>query len=212
MAASASPEVTCCSVDFTSVPRVTFDVGMVMPFSCRSVSAAAPQGALETQSATTLALLRSAREVMPSGLPGFTTISSVLRAKMTGFPTMSPEDCAVVMSLVLAEANTSAGAPCWIWVTSAPDDPRLNVMVVPGWADSNRLPSWPKVPVSEDAADTMMEPVSLGFVVVVPPDDEDELPQAVAATAAAVPAVSTIRRRCRWARCGRALTGVPPPR
>src|SRR5450759_622690 len=166
MAASAPPEVTCSSVDFASVPRVTFDVEMEMPFCCRTVSAAAPHGALEAQSATTLALFRSAREVMPSGLPGFTTISSVFRAKITGFPSMSPEDCAVVMSLVLAEANTSAGAPCVIWVTSAPDDPKLNVMVAPGWADWNSVPSWPKVPISDDAADTMMEPVSLGFVAV----------------------------------------------
>jgi hypothetical protein len=35
-----------------------------------------------------------------------------------------------------------------------------------------------KVAVSDDAADTVMEPVSLGVDVVVAPDDPDELLQA----------------------------------
>jgi hypothetical protein len=83
-----------------------------------------------------------------------------------------------------AEAKTSAGAPCWIWVARAPDDPKLKLMVVPGWADWNVVPSWPKAAVSDDAADTVIDPLSLG-AVVVELAELGEFPQAAAAKATA---------------------------
>ena len=109
--------------------------------------------------ATTLALVRSAREWMPSGFPGFTTISNELRAKITGVPSMSPDFCTVCMSPGEAEANTSAGAPCWIWVASVPDEPKLKATVVAGWMDRNVVASWVNAAVSEDAAETVIDPV-----------------------------------------------------
>ena len=59
------------------------------------------------------------------------------------------------MFLVSAEANTSAGAPCWIWVTRSEEPAKLNVTVVPGWAASNCCPSSVKVDFSEAAANTV---------------------------------------------------------
>ena len=59
-----------------------------------------------------------------------------------------------------AEANTSAGAPLVICSARPELGPKLNFTVSPGWAASNCLPSWVKVPVSDAAAKT----------VIVPPD------------------------------------------
>jgi hypothetical protein len=57
-----------------------------------------------------------------------------------------------------AEANTSAGAPLVIWVAKVELAPKLNFTVSPGWAVSNCLPSSVKVPVSDDAAKTVIVP------------------------------------------------------
>ena len=125
---------------------------------------------------------------MASGLPGFTTISSRLRAKITGWPMMSPACCTVAMSPGEAEAKTSAGAPCWICVARAPDDPKLKAMVVPGCFAWKDVSSWPKAPVSDEAADTVIEPVRAAVVVVV--GELEELPQAVATRATAATAAA----------------------
>jgi hypothetical protein len=81
-----------------------------------------------------------------------------------------------------AEAKTSAGAPETIWVARAPDDPKLNVTVVPGCNRRNPVASWVKVPVREDAADTVIDPASGAPVVVVVPA-EVELEHAAVASA-----------------------------
>ncbi len=54
----------------------------------------------------------------------------------------------------LAEANTSAGAPCWIWVTSVCEPAKLNVTVTPGLAASKACPISLKASVREAAANT----------------------------------------------------------
>ena len=152
-------------------------------------SAVAPHGALRTQMETTLALLRSASEWIPRGFPGLTTISRVLRAKVTGFPPMTPADTTVAMSFGDAEANTSAGDPWVIWVASAPDEPKLNEISVPWCAALNIVPSFPKASVSDEAADTVIEPVSLYAVVVEVVDvSAEELPQAAMTAAANITA------------------------
>ena len=52
-----------------------------------------------------------------------TTITSLLRVKTTGFEQrFCWKSC--VGSVMLAEANTSAGAPCWICVASAFEPPK----------------------------------------------------------------------------------------
>jgi hypothetical protein len=81
-----------------------------------------------------------------------------------------------------AEAKTSAGAPDTIWVARAPDDPKLNVTVVPGCSRRKPVASWVKVPVREDAAETVIDPASGAPVVVVVPA-EDELEHAAVASA-----------------------------
>src|SRR5450755_805600 len=80
------------------------------------------------------------------------------------------------MSSTEAEAKTSAGAPCRIWVARAPDDPKLNAAVAPGWMAWNADPSWSNAPVSDEAADTVIDPDSRVEVVVV--EELAELPQA----------------------------------
>src|SRR5262245_53494330 len=72
------------------------------------------------------------------------------------------------MFFVLAEANTSAGAPEVIWVARAELAAKLNVTLVPGWAASNCLPSSVKDSVSDAAANTVMSPESDGDGELVP--------------------------------------------
>jgi hypothetical protein len=100
-----------------------------------------------------------------------------------------------------ADAKTSAGAPDTIWVARAPDDPKLNVTVVPGCSRWNPVASWVKVPVRDEAADTVIDPESDAPVVVVVPS-EDELEQA-AATNARTPVATIAHRRA----TGRRVTG-----
>jgi hypothetical protein len=59
-----------------------------------------------------------------------------------------------------AEANTSAGAPSVIWVARVELAPKLNFTVSPGWAASNCLPIVVKVPVSDAAARTVIDPAA----------------------------------------------------
>jgi len=95
-----------------------------------------------------------------------------------------------------AEANTSAGAPLMIWVARPELGPKLNVTLSPGWAASNCFPSWGKAPVSDAAANTVIdadddaEPLALAEL----PEPLLELHAARAAHAAA-PAAITVKRR-----------------
>ena len=50
---------------------------------------------------------------MPAGFDFGTTITSVLRVKTTGLE-QSPFANSWFGSVMFADANTSAGAPCWI--------------------------------------------------------------------------------------------------
>jgi hypothetical protein len=90
-------------------------------------------------------------------------------------------------------------------MASAPDDPKLNVIAVPGWADWNLVPSWPKAAESDDAAETVIDPVSFGRVVVVVFADPFELPQAAAARARAASHPATRTLEVVEVGCGRLL-------
>jgi hypothetical protein len=101
-----------------------------------------------------------------------------------------------------AEANTSAGAPLVIWVDKPELGPKLNFTVSPGWAASNCFPSWVKVPISDAAANTVIEPVGEAELLALEAELlalEAELPeplleQPATATAASPAAIKTIRR------------------
>src|SRR5450631_4482027 len=102
---------------------------------------------------------------MAFGLPGATAISSLFLAKITGVST-SPAVTSLFMLAWSADANTSAGAPCWIWVTRVLDPAKLNVRLRPGSADAIAVLAALKAPVSDAAAKTLRLPVSAGAVVV----------------------------------------------
>ena len=64
------------------------------------------------------------------------------------------------MFVVLADANTSAGAPCPICSASPELGPKLNTTFVPGCAASNWEPSLVNASCSDDAANTLIVPVT----------------------------------------------------
>src|SRR5690349_11989481 len=66
-----------------------------------------------------------------------------------------------------ADAKASAGAPPWICWASVPDEPKLNVIVVPGFAFWKSVPILVKASVSDAAADTVIVPLTFVAVVVV---------------------------------------------
>jgi hypothetical protein len=68
---------------------------------------------------------------MALGLPLATTIRSRLLAKFRGVPTRL---ATLPMLAVSADAKTSAGALCWIWVASAWLPAKLKVTLVLGLA------------------------------------------------------------------------------
>jgi hypothetical protein len=150
----------------TSWPREIWEVGITTLLIERISRAAFPHGAVAAQSATTFAVVRLASEWMCSGFPGFTTIARVLRVKIVAEPTMSPAFCAPCMSFIDADANTSAGAPCSIWVARVLDEAKLNAIEVPRCALWKRLPNWVNTPVSDEAADTVIEPVSVAALAL----------------------------------------------
>ena len=73
------------------------------------------------------------------GLPFGTAILSVLETKFVGV-SAAPAAVAVFMVAGLAAANTSAGAPCTVWVASVALDPKLKVTVLPACFASKSLP------------------------------------------------------------------------
>jgi len=100
------------------------DGGLVELAAPRAVRAAAPHGTSGAHSATFVpGLARSARPVMPFGLPGATAMTKVLRANTFGAPLPSPALVTVAIVAGDAAANTSAGAPltiCWASVELPP--------------------------------------------------------------------------------------------
>ncbi len=100
-------------------------------------------------------------------MPGFTTIVSRFDANTVGSAVTCPPVTSFCMLAPSADANTSAGAPPWIWVASVPDDPKLNVTVVPGLRFWKSAPIFVNASVVDAAADTVMVPVTFGVVVVV---------------------------------------------
>ena len=89
------------------------------------------------------------------------------------------------MLAVSADANTSAGAPCSICNSSAPDEPKLNVTVVPLYFFSKAVPIVVKPSVSEAAADTVIEPVGLAAVGAAAPTALADAPTSATPSATA---------------------------
>ena len=92
------------------------------PAACRACFAYFPAGTVAGSPSTTTrpGLARSARLWMLLGLPLCTMISSRFLAKGCE-EAMAPDPVSLSMLAVSALAKTSAGAPCWIWVTRLPD-------------------------------------------------------------------------------------------
>src|SRR5581483_2770098 len=184
MAASASPEVTLASVDFTSSSS---DLGFtVTPAFCNACRLYAPAGTEGSSSTTTSpGWARSARPVMCLGLPGATTISSLLRAKTRGASTR-PASTSFCMLFWSADANTSAGAPCWIWVTSAWEPAKLYVTVRWGAFEASVAFSAVNASVSDAAANTVRLPVRgkvVAAVLVLGPQPPSTTDRATSQTA-----------------------------
>src|SRR3954452_20390061 len=162
IAASASPLDTAASVVFTSAPRVIFEGSMVTPAPERIWSAYLPHGTVSPQSDTTSSFERSAIDLTFCGLPGFTTMVRRFEANTVGSAVTSPPVTNFCMLAPSADAETSAGAPPWICVASVPDDPKLNLTVVPGFRVWKSAPIFVNASVSDAAADTVIVPLT-GF-------------------------------------------------
>src|SRR3954470_20962006 len=129
---------------------------MVTPEDSSTFWAAAPQGTSGAQTTTLVpGSARSCRDATPAGLSGGTAISKVLDANFTGVPRTSSSATALSMFAVSADANTSAGAPCWICATRSEEPPKLKLTFTPVCEASNRFPSSVNVDVSDDAAKTV---------------------------------------------------------
>jgi hypothetical protein len=99
------------------------------------------------------------------------------------------------MFAVAAEANTSAGAPLVISVARPELGPKLNFTVSPGWAASNCFPSWVKVPVSDAAANTVIDPVDADEEVLALGAELELLLEHPAKATTASPAMVRVKRR-----------------
>ena len=119
----------------------------------------------------------------------------VFLAKFCGLDA-SPAETTDCMLAGAAEANTSAGAPLVIWSARPELGPKLNLTVSPEWAASNCFPSWVNVPISEAAANTVIDPVDPDGELLEPDDELPELPleQPAAATAITPTAIMAKRR------------------
>src|ERR1700680_1984419 len=157
-AASALPASTCCT---TSASSSWSDFGVSFSPAAVSTSFAySPTGTLGSPITTeTAGLTRSARVLMPFGLPGATMISSLFWQNFSGVLT-SPfvTSCAIVV--VFAVAMTSPGAPLMIWVTSDCEPANEYFAVNPGWSSSRPFSAVLNAEVSEDAARTVIDPLS----------------------------------------------------
>src|SRR6478609_1332303 len=132
---------------------------MSTPVSVSTVAVAAPHGTCGAQTTTlTSGLARSAKPTMPTGFPGGVTIVRMLPAKLTGVPDTRFAAVALVMLLVSADANTSAGAPAVSWVTRSEDPAKLKVTVDPGFSVWKIVPISVCVAFKEAAANTVNVP------------------------------------------------------
>ena len=168
--------MTLARVDFTSASSVTGVT--VIPAFLKIVVARTPHGTCAWHTATVTPLFaRSASDVTLPGLLGGTAISPELLTKSVGVPA-TPASVTVFMLVGDAEANTSAGAPCVIWVARVELAAKLKVTVVPGCAAWNWVPSVVNEPVSDAAANTVIVPDRAGPDDDVDPDGaEDEAPE-----------------------------------
>src|SRR5262245_19429136 len=178
--ASASPSDTLVT---TALTLSSWDTGLTVTSALASASAAYLPAGTSGAARTTFrsGLARSSRPLTCLGLPCSTTIWSWLPAKFRGAPTRS---LTLAMLVVSAEANTSAGAPCWIWVARAWLPAKLKLTLVPPLADVYCWPSWVKAAVREAAANTL---ISAGEPEPVP---ESSPPHAVSSSAAAASAAA----------------------
>ena len=131
----------------------------VIPTFLNTSAATTPHGTCGWHNAVlTDFFARSLTDFTFAGLFGGTATSMMFLAKFCGLDA-SPALTTVSMFAVAAEANTSAGAPLVISVARPELGPKLNFTVSPGWAASNCFPSWVKVPISDAAANTVIDPV-----------------------------------------------------
>src|SRR6476661_1752626 len=135
--------------------------GISIPATLTTSAATVPHGTAAWQRATfTRLLARSPTPVTLAGLLGGTAISMTFLAKSCGV-VASPASVTCVMFFLLADANTSAGAP-WVICSASPElGPKLKVTLVPGCAASKLLPSSVNASVSDAAANTVIGPVML---------------------------------------------------
>src|SRR4029453_12833834 len=196
MPASASPRATLLT---TALTLSSWETGLTVTSALPSASAAyLPAGAAGAARTTFRSgLARSSRPLTPLGLPFSTTIWSWLLTKFCGVPTRS---LTLSMFGMSAEANTSAGAPCWIWVARAWLPAKLKVTLVAPLAAVKSSPILVKVAVSDAAANTL---ISDGDCAPeLPPELSSPPPQAARVSAATA---STADRRIRE------RSMVPPP-
>ena len=163
---------------------------------------------------------------MLAGLLGGVAISMMFFANTVGDEASFAVTTRSIV-FVLADANTSAGAPETICVANAELAAKLKFTVVPGFAASNAFPMVVNDSFSEDAAKTVIEPLAALEVLAEPDalaelDDEAldadaldelldvlELPQAASEMATtAVPAANrgTRRMSCSFVYAG--MTGI----
>src|SRR5215207_9036547 len=180
--ASASPRETLVT---TALTLSSCDTGVTpTPAWSRTCLAYLPAGT-SSAARTTLrsGLARSARALTPLGLPFSTTMASRLLAKFWEVATRSLTLSMLVMS---AEANTSAGAPCWIWVARAWLPAKLKVTLSPPLAAAYWRPSSVKASVRDAAANT----VSSDGAVAPESASGSSPPQAASSRAAAASAAA----------------------
>src|SRR5579875_1337694 len=127
------------------------------------------------------------------GLPAWTAISKRLCAKTRGVVALKPPLTTFSMFAWSAEAKTSAGAPCWIWVTRVGLPAKLNLTFSPGSCVCSWLPILVKASVREAAASTVRVPE--GFAEGAGVARDVAPPQATTSSPAAVPAQRAISRR-----------------
>src|SRR5215471_4138908 len=165
--ASRSPVWTLVSRARTSGSLVS-GLG-VTPAFCRAWRPNWPHGTSSAHSPIfRFSMPKASSPVTLPGLEGGTAISSLLVANVWGLLALL---ALTIWSMfeVLADANTSAGAPLRICSRRACEPAKLNFTVVPGYAFSKAAFMSPKASVSEAAANTVMSPLTLLVVDVVPP-------------------------------------------
>src|SRR6266496_6052052 len=192
MPASTLPVSIWASTDFTSGCSVT---GVTwIPAFLNTSAATVPHGTCGWHNATfTDDLASLSTDVTCAGLDGGTAISKMFLAKFDGLDA-SPAVTTCCMFAGAAEANTSAGAPLMIWVARPELGPKLNVTLSPGWRVSNCCASWLKAPVSDDAANTVIDPDE-DAELLPPAEPPGLLLEQPASAQAASPAAIKVRRR-----------------